>query len=138
MNSIEGEVRELLEDYEFDIIHFTWEEYQDIRDKYDGEIDNLWDKLTQAILKLTNLKPLSEKEIEKFLQDYVHLGTCAFVEGCHENTELAEAIVAHFSKQIKYPEKKEFKDDNLHTHYWEQGYNQAISDMRQLNGEGGV
>lgn len=43
-------IQSILENYEYDLVNFSVAEHQDIRDKYDGEIDNLWKQLAQAIV----------------------------------------------------------------------------------------
>jgi len=46
---IKEKIIKLLEEYEYDIIFFGSEYHQDIRDKYKGEIDNLWNELAEKI-----------------------------------------------------------------------------------------
>lgn len=86
------------------------------------------------ILKLTNLKPLDEKEVEIFLANWwreykLKGGETGF-------RDVAHAICSHFFKpQIKWIEKKELPlKDGDRFYRREQGYNQAIDDSHKLNG----
>lgn len=58
------------------------------------------------------------KEIKTWLQGFVTLGSCAFVDGCHENTELAEEILAIIrNREIDIiKENKKLKEENHKLH----------------------
>ena len=60
MTDFKSEMRDVLEEYEYDLTNFTdeGEVGHVIRYKYDGEIDNIWDKVEASLLALI------EKRIE--------------------------------------------------------------------------
>jgi hypothetical protein len=48
--SVESEkIKEILESYEYDLVNFCVEDHQYIRDRYKGEIDNLWEAVSREI-----------------------------------------------------------------------------------------
>jgi hypothetical protein len=68
-------------------------------EKENEEVINQSRIVAKRYTDLQSSKERTVGEVKKMLLDCVHLGSCAFVDGCHEHDELAQAIVALYAKE---------------------------------------